>query len=51
MGSRKVGIRRGRHLGWWVEARTDTDRLLMLTWWPTEGIARAVAGWIGKPAE
>ena len=41
--NRQVVVRRGRHIGWWAEGRWSSGRLFMLTWWPTEGLARAVA--------
>ena len=47
MSDRQVVIRRGRHFGWWVEGRSARGRLFMLTWWPTERMARAVARWVG----
>ena len=47
MTSRKVFIRRGRHAGWWVQGRKANGKLFMLTWWPTEAIARSVARWVG----
>ena len=48
MGSkRQVVIRRGRHFGWWVVGRSGAGRLFMMTWWPTEGLARTVAGIFG----
>jgi hypothetical protein len=40
---RRVMLRRGRRVGWWVEGRSARGRLFMKTWWPTEGLARAVA--------
>ncbi len=42
MSGRQVVVRRGRHLGWWVEGRWASGRLFMMTWWPTEGLARAI---------
>jgi hypothetical protein len=47
MGDRQVIVRRGRHVGWWVEGRRSGDRLFMKTWWPTQGLARAVARLVG----
>ena len=47
MGSREVTVRRGRHLGWWVEGRKASGGRFMLTWWPTQGMARAVARLVG----
>jgi hypothetical protein len=47
MSPRDVVIRRGRHVGWWVEGRKANGRLFMLTWWPTHGLAQVVARWIG----
>ena len=44
---RHVVVRRGRHVGWWVDGRYATGGRFMLTWWPTERIARAVARWVG----
>jgi hypothetical protein len=51
MADRQVGIRRGRHVGWWVEGRWASGRLFMKTWWPTQGLARAVARLVGGRAE
>jgi hypothetical protein len=51
MPDRKVSVRRGRFLGWWVEGRWASGRLsgqlFMLTWWPTKGLARTVARLVG----
>ncbi len=47
MGDRQVVLRRGRRLGWWVEGRSGGGRLFMKTWWPTQGLARVVARWVG----
>jgi hypothetical protein len=47
MTSRQVIVRPGRHLGWWVEGRKTNGKLFILTWWPIEAIARAVARWVG----
>jgi hypothetical protein len=44
---RQVVLRRGRHVGWWVEGRSGGGRLFMKTWWPTQGLARAVARLVG----
>jgi hypothetical protein len=41
---REVVLRRGRHVGWWVEGRSAGGRLFMKTWWPTQGLARVVGG-------
>jgi hypothetical protein len=46
---RQVVVRRGRHFGWWVEGRKRNGRRFMLTWWPTEGLARTVARLVGGP--
>ena len=43
MSNRQVVVRRGRHIGWWAEGRWSSGRLFMMTWWPTEGLARMVA--------
>jgi len=51
MSKGRVVLRRGRHSGWWVEGRWSSGRLFMMTWWPTQGMARAVARWFGGPAE
>lgn len=45
--NRQVVVRRGRHVGWWVEGRWSSGRLFMMTWWPTEGLARMVARLVG----
>ena len=47
MSTRSVIVRRGRHLGWWAEGRRANGKLFMKTWWPTEGLARAVARLVG----
>jgi hypothetical protein len=47
---RQVVVRRGRRLGWWVEGRSAGGRRFMLTWWPTQGLARMVARMVGGPA-
>ncbi|MET0729208.1 MAG: hypothetical protein ABWZ76_13015 [Acidimicrobiales bacterium] len=47
MSDRQVVVRRGRHLGWWVDGRAARGRRFMLTWWPTHRMARAVARWVG----
>jgi hypothetical protein len=44
---RQVVLRRGRHVGWWVEGRSAGGRLFMKTWWPSQGLARAVARLVG----
>jgi hypothetical protein len=50
VGDRRVIVRRGRHVGWWVEGRRSGGRLFMKTWWPTQGLARAVARLVGGAA-
>jgi hypothetical protein len=50
VGDRQVIVRRGRHVGWWVEGRRSSGRLFMKTWWPTQGLARAVARLVGGAA-
>jgi hypothetical protein len=47
MTSRHVTLHRGRHIGWWVEGRRANGRLFMMTWWPAQGLARAVARLVG----
>lgn len=47
MGDRQVALRRGRRVGWWVEGRSTGGRLFMKTWWPSRGLARAVARLVG----
>jgi hypothetical protein len=37
-------------MGWWVEGRSAGGRLFMKTWWPTQGLARAVARLVGSRA-
>jgi hypothetical protein len=44
---RQVVLPRGRRVGWWVEGRSAGGRLFMKTWWPTKGLARAVARLVG----
>jgi len=52
MSARRVSVHRGRHLGWWVEGRWANGRLFMMTWWPTRGLAQAVARMVGaRPQE
>jgi hypothetical protein len=46
---RQVVVRRGR-VGWWVDGRSAGGRRFMLTWWPTEGLARMVARLVGGRA-
>ena len=48
---RRVLVRRGRHFGWWVEGRKASGGLFIKTWWPTEGLARAIAGLVGGETE
>jgi hypothetical protein len=48
MSVRRVILRRGRYVGWWVEGREATGRLFMQTWWPTERLARWVGRRIGR---
>ena len=43
MNARRTMVRRGRHYGWWAEGRRGNGRLFMMTWWPTEGLARGIA--------
>jgi hypothetical protein len=50
MGDRQVVLRRGRRVGWWVEGRSAGGRLFMKTWWPTQGLARAVGRLVGSRA-
>jgi hypothetical protein len=47
MAERQVEVRRGRHIGWWVDGRWASGRLFMKSWWPTEGLARAIARLVG----
>ena len=49
--ARRVVVHPGRHVGWWAEGRRANGRLFMKTWWPTEGLARTVARWVGGRAE
>jgi hypothetical protein len=37
----------GRHLGWWAQGRHANGHLFMMTWWPTEGLARVAARLVG----
>jgi hypothetical protein len=50
MRGRQVILRRGRHVGWWVEGRWASGHLFMKTWWPTQGLARMVARFVGGRA-
>jgi hypothetical protein len=47
MSTRRVVVRRGRRLGWWAEGRRASGKLFMKTWWPTQGLAQAVARLVG----
>ena len=47
MSGRRVVVRRGTRAGWWVEGRRGNGRLFMMTWWPTEGLARMVTRMVG----
>ena len=47
MKRRQVRVKRGRHVGWWVEGRWSNGHLFMMTWWPVESWARAVARLVG----
>ena len=47
MSTRSVIVHRGRRLGWWVEGRRANGKLFMLTWWPTQGLARVIARLFG----
>ena len=52
MRARTVIVRPGRHYGWWVEGRwVASGTLFMLTWWPTQAMAQAIARWFGGGAE
>jgi hypothetical protein len=51
VGDRQVALRRGRRVGWWVEGRSASGRLFMKTWWPSRGLARAVARLVGGRPE
>jgi hypothetical protein len=51
MGDREVVLRRGRRVGWWVQGGSAGGRLFMKTWWPTQGLAQAVARLVGLPAD
>jgi hypothetical protein len=48
MNRRQVRVKRGRHMGWWVEGRWANGHLFMMTWWPVESWARAVARLVGQ---
>jgi hypothetical protein len=50
MSGRQVVVRRSRFVGWWVVGRSASGRLFMMTWWPTQGLARTVARLVGGPA-
>jgi hypothetical protein len=50
MSGRQVVLRRGRHVGWWVEGRAAGGRLFMKTWWPTQGLGQVVARLVGSRA-
>lgn len=47
MSTRRTAVHRGRHVGWWAEGRRANGHLFMMTWWPTEGLARTVARLFG----
>ena len=47
MGERRVVVRRGRHLGWWVGGWKGSGGRFMLSRWPTERMANAMTRWIG----
>jgi hypothetical protein len=47
MRRRRVTVHRGRHIGWWVEGRWANGRLFMMTWWPAQSLAQAVARLVG----
>ena len=47
MTGRQMVVRRGRHLGWWVEGRKANGKLFILTWWPIEAIAIVMPRWVG----
>ncbi len=47
MSDRRVVVRPGRRVGWWVEGRSGSGRLFMKTWWPTRGLATMVARMVG----
>ncbi len=42
MTDRNLIIRRGRHVGWWVQGRAGRG-FLMFDWWPTKRLALMVA--------
>ena len=48
MSGRKMTLHPGRHMGWWAEGRYGNGHLFMKTWWPTQGLARAVARLVGR---
>jgi hypothetical protein len=48
MRNRRVVVRRGRHVGWWVEGRWANGHLFMMSWLPVEFLARAVARLVGS---
>ena len=47
MRTRSLTLHPGRHLGWWAEGRFAGGRLFMMTWWPTQGLARFAARLVG----
>jgi hypothetical protein len=48
---RQVVVRPGRHLGWWVEGRWANGHLFMMSWFPIEVLARAVASLVASRPE
>jgi hypothetical protein len=42
IGDQHLVIRRGRHVGWWIQGRAGRG-FLMLDWWPTKRLALMIA--------
>ena len=42
MSDQHLVIRRGRHIGWWIQGRVGRG-LKTFDWWPTKGLALIVA--------
>jgi hypothetical protein len=43
-----VIVRRGRHVGWWVDGWRRGGHRVAWTWWPSERLARWFARWLRR---